>query len=559
MDFILSHLHMERLVKTQEKTIRKALEDAKRQNAIWCKHIARPAVTSDGLIDQIDAQPYLKQCLESVENGLVEMAQRFSPVQWLWYLRRFPNIHYIEDEGFENYCGTLATILSARSQRKDASEHFDTQLSFPLTQSIADYVLAFVAGVYDLGDLHIKYGAAAREIPFRFRAKRLPDPVLTESKRKAGEIFDERQYMGSYGLTGTIPNQRNWSEEPQLLLVTVNKVYHPVAMPLPYFEFRGLETPLIVPTYYVFSRVPINHISNLYKLTDNGNGQWLNYEVFSLMMLAGLLLPISTSAPEHSVNIAMYGYSVHERGDFVMDYWPMFESLIPVFKRLFPGAVLPDTFTHFIAILNDMARSETSTHPILPGIIMGDKKWIVVDHESVKERLGKMLRFPNLSGETGHQRGIHFEDALQSYIDASRWKPSNNLRAMRQIHLIRRGNSKNNQITDIDAIGESGDTLLIISCKAVIFSVGQDIGEYNALKTARLRLDEAVLKWQAVKAELLDSRRGQNYNFSRYSKIIAIVCTPNVVYTESDLSLSYEVGNLRKSATAREFIDWLNT
>jgi len=92
----------------------------------------------------------------------------------------------------------------------------------------------------------------------------------------------------------------------------------------------------------------------------------------------------------------------------------------------------------------------------------------------------------------------------------------------------------------------------------VIFSVGQDIGEYHALKNARLRLDEAVLKWQAVKAELLDSPIGQNYNFSRYSKIIAIVCTPSVVYTESDLSLSYEVGNLRKSATAPEFIDWLN-
>ncbi len=170
-----------------------------------------------------------------------------------------------------------------------------------------------------------------------------------------------------------------------------------------------------------------------------------------------------------------------------------------------------------------------------------------------------MLRFPNLGGGTGNQRGIHFEDAIQSYIDASPWKPSDELRAMRQVHLLRRGDGKNNQITDIDAIGESGDTLLIVSCKAVIFSVGQDIGEYHVLKYARLRLDEAVLKWQAVKAELLDSPIGQNYNFSRYSKIITIVCTPNVVYTESDVSLSYEVGNLRKSATALEFIDWLNT
>jgi len=50
-----------------------------------------------------------------------------------------------------------------------------------------------------------------------------------------------------------------------------------------------------------------------------------------------------------------------------------------------------------------------------------------------------MLRFPSLGGEIGMKRGFHFEDAIQSYIDASTWKPSNELRAMRQVHLIRRG------------------------------------------------------------------------------------------------------------------------
>lgn len=533
--------------------IRKALEDAKKQSAIWCKHVARPAASSDGLIDPIDAQPYFKQCLKAVENGLGEMAQRFSPVQWLWYLRRFPYIHPIDDFGFEDYSRTLATILSARSQHNEDSKQFDTQLGFPLNRSIANYILTFVAGHYDLADLHIKYGAAAREVPFRIKARHLPDPVLTGSKRKAGQIFDTRQKIGSFGLTGTIPSQTERLETSQILVV--HRVYQPVVRVLPYFEFHGLETPPFVPTYYLPEQVPLKHISNLYKSTDNGNGQWLNYEVFSLMLLAGLLLPISASVSEHSINIAMYGYSVHERVDFVMNYWSEFDELVSVMKSLFPGADLPATP---MQLLNDMEKLETSSHPLLPGVIMGDNKWIVIDHASVKNRLDKMFRFPSFGGEIGVKRGFHFEDAIQSYIDASPWKPSDELRTMRQVHLIRRGDGKNNQITDIDAIGESGDTLLIISCKAVIFSVGQDIGEYHALKSARLRLDEAVLKWQAVKAELLDSPIGQNYNFSRYSKIIAVVCTPNVIYTESALSLSYEVGNLRKSATALEFIDWLN-
>ena len=52
-----------------------------------------------------------------------------------------------------------------------------------------------------------------------------------------------------------------------------------------------------------------------------------------------------------------------------------------------------------------------------------------------------MLMFPNLGGETGKKRGIHFEDAVQSYIDASTWKPSDELRAIRRVHLLRRGDS----------------------------------------------------------------------------------------------------------------------
>lgn len=556
-DSIQSNLLMEKLIKTTkgEKNIRKALEDAKKQNAIWCKHIIRPTVSGDGLIDPTDAKEYFKQCIKAVENGLVEMAQRFSPVQWLWYLRRFPSIHYVEDHGFESYSLTLASILSGKSQRKDNSNQFGVQFNFPLNHSIADYILAFVAGNYDLADLHIKYGAAAREIPFRIRAKRLPDPVISESKRKAGQIFDAR--MESYGLTGTIPSKTELRQSSQMFVI--HDVYYPIASSLPYFEFRGLETPPFIPSYYLIQPVHLKHISNLYRLTDNGNGQWLNYEVFSLMLLACLMLPISASGQEHSINIAMYGYSVHERGDFIRDYWPAFDNWVSEFKELFPNAILPDTWLHFIALLNGMETIEVSSHPIVPGVILGDTNWVIVDHASINTRLNKMLQFPSLGGETGNKRGVHFEDAVQSYIDASSWRPNDGLRAMRQLHLVRQGENNQNRITDIDAIGASGDTLLIVSCKAIIFNVGQDIGEYDALKTARLRLDEAVRKWQEVKAELLDSPVGQNFDFSRYSKILAIVCTPNVVYTESELSLAYEVSGIRKAATAYEFLEWLNT
>jgi hypothetical protein len=535
--------------KIDEKKIRKALENAKKQNAIWCKHINSPPVSDDGLIDPIDAKQYFKQCLESVENGLVEMAQRFSPIQWLWYLRRFPYLHTIEVHGFESYSLTLATILSAKSHPTKNAEQFNPQFGFPLNRTTANHVLEFVAGVYGLADLHIKYGIASREVPFRINTKHLPDPVFTKIKKQAGQIFDTRKR--GYDLTGTIPSQADLPEKSQIY--TIDKAYLPFFSLLPYFELRDLETPGIISSRYTMRSVYLKHISNLYHLTENGNGQWLNKEVFSLLLLAGSLLPIAASAPEHSINIAKYGYSMHKQGDFLMDLMHVFDELKSLIKGLFPDADLPDTPTQ---LMNDMKTLDTNSHPIIPGVLLSNDTWIVVDHANVKTRLEKMLRFPSLGGEVGNQRGIYFEDAIQSYIDASHWKPSDKLKSMQQVHLIRQ--SDGTEITDIDAIGESGNTLLIISCKAVISSIGQDIGEYFALKNARIRLDEAVLKWQDVKAELTDSPIGQNYDFSLYSKILAIVCTPSVIYTESELSLSDEVSGIRKAATAIEFLDWLH-
>jgi hypothetical protein len=114
--FIESKFLMSELGNADQKKIRKALENAKQQSAIWCKPIAKPAASGNGIINPLDAQPYLKQCLDAVEKGLVEMAQRFSPVQWLWYMRRFPYIHDPDDDfSFENYSQTLAAILSSRS------------------------------------------------------------------------------------------------------------------------------------------------------------------------------------------------------------------------------------------------------------------------------------------------------------------------------------------------------------------------------------------------------------------------------------------------------------
>jgi hypothetical protein len=548
-----SLIKMERLVKTSETKIRKALEDAKIRNFALCRHIPRPQVTADDLISPVDAHRYFAECISAVDAGMVKMAKVYTPTQWLWYLRRFPKLHPKMDFGFESYGRSLAGILASHSQRKHSRSQYSIRRGFPITQLVADTVLEFVASAYSLADVHTLYGMTSRDVHFRWQSKHFPEPVFPSGVREAGRIFDERNGISTDAFSGSIPKAEAKSDH--VIATQLVKKYQPVWAPLLFYALEELSDPPTFPSYYLPEKFPLEHVADLYRLTENGNGEWLDDGAFALIVLSILLIPIAVSSEEHSASIAMYGYSVHDHDDFLDDDWPLFDEILDMLSSRFPSAKLKERWRDFGDLFDTLENIDVTSHPIMAGVVIRTRDQIILDYANLGDRLYKHLRFPNFDSVVGKTRGTHFEDAIQSYIDASRWKPSDRLESIRQVPLIRLENGTH--ITDIDAIGEFEDTLLLVSCKAFVFSVRQDIGKYFALRNARLRLDEAVIHWESVKSELLRSPEGQNYDFRRYNSIIAIVCTPRVVYTESELSLSFEDTGLRKASTATEFIKWL--
>ena len=112
--------------------------------------------------------------------------------------------------------------------------------------------------------------------------------------------------------------------------------------------------------------------------------------------------------------------------------------------------------------------------------------------------------------------------------------------------------------TDIDALGSLGSTLLLVSCKSLIYDADYDKGTYRVIRNAQSTVDEAVEYWRSIASDVRLNPVGDNFDFSRFSTVLAIVCTPFVVYSDADGTLAYVDGNLRSCVSAAELDEWLH-
>lgn len=112
-------------------------------------------------------------------------------------------------------------------------------------------------------------------------------------------------------------------------------------------------------------------------------------------------------------------------------------------------------------------------------------------------------------------------------------------------------------LTDIDAIGVKERKLLIVSCKSIIYDRDYDQGVFRIVKNTQATIDEAVVSWEEVVAELRRQPTGDNFDFSRFDEIIGVVCTPFAAYSSEDRTLAFVKANLRVSSSMLELRDWL--
>ena len=76
----------------------------------------------------------------------------------------------------------------------------------------------------------------------------------------------------------------------------------------------------------------------------------------------------------------------------------------------------------------------------------------------------------------------------------------------------------------------------MVSCKSVVYSSAYDTGEYTTVRNTASLIEKAVAYWQEKSAFFVANPIGDNYDFTKYERFIAVVCTPWPVYVPISLA-----------------------
>ena len=234
--------------------------------------------------------------------------------------------------------------------------------------------------------------------------------------------------------------------------------------------------------------------------------------------------------------VQMRGYSVLEKQELLQtlaDTWCEGHNLV---TNTLQTTGLP---ANPIELLETVRRHSGSLWPLHPGPpIRTEGNLVCCDLYTATAELMSNLEFPSETGEMANARSEHFELAVQARIDETPWRPDGDRRNFIR-RTIRAGGHK---ITDLDALGQYGDTLLLVSCKSKIYSARYDTGDFQVVRNYASEIEKAVKDWTQKVQTIRTHPVGDNYDFRSFRSILGVVVLPHPFYVPRGVALDYVAG-----------------
>jgi hypothetical protein len=531
-----------------QRYARHALDDA-------IHRIPRPAASHGKRRTGREMQPYLAEARAVVTAELVRRASPYSTLAWLWYLRRVPNLFFHKpDTTARVYDAALTETLSGIGGRVRSLTPSVGPVAYPIDRGIVKDVLRFAAGGRYLSRVHALSRLAGLGLDFTFNTEALPDDHRTAAQDEAIRLYDKRMglpMMLGTGRLGTtlVGHPSSSPADPLLHLYPLTAgEWRPVTL----FEHER-SAPVKVFAAYEAGSTSLADLATLTADQRLAGITWAGPQLGALLLLSRAAFDILTPDYSRVADVLRFGYHLTDREELRRILAWAIDGYAGEIRRAVPGAALPATGDEFLALLEG---STGSPWPLRHGpTVRCDGNAACVDFRTMTVQLEELLEFPATTGIVANVRAQHLEDSAQRIIDDSPWAPARDVRAYWRRTL--RCGGKN--LTDLDAIGVHGDTLLIVSCKSVIYSTAYDIGDHAAVRNATDTIVRACQKWEEIRRFLAAHPVGQNYDFARFRRIIAVVCTPlPVSVPRGDATREIATG-LTAAVSLSELHGWLNS
>lgn len=486
--------------------------------------------------------------IATVDAALGNWAAFYSSNQWLWLLRRIPR------QVFEGSVSTtlgydlaLATVISARSLTRDCGRLEANQLAYSIQDADAERIWRYCAGIRYLSHLHQTYRWASKGAPIEFSQRYPPKAQAPLPLQEAVQQYDERMARSSSFLAhaGNVSSPGRHRESEIVALLQIDPMWLQIP-DLPGLPQLNAE---VLARYLPQTADLAPFLSVMLQETTIENP-----EVFAeVASLCCLLAAFYRLLSEHRMVAGAFqrGYLLWKPERLTAALEQAFEGLPIAFAELATRSGISST-TEWIHHLHSMRGS---AWPLVPGpVLRTDGNAALLDFYFASLRLNTLISEFGRTGVAANIRSNFFELSVQAAIDGSAWKPTEAVAALRGKPLRRQGR----HITDIDAIGIQGGRLLCVSCKSTLYSPQYDAGEFRTIRNREGMLLAAIADWNKKIETLRADPRGDNFDFSIFTDIIGVVCTPLPVYTGTTPVASVTPPTLPPGCSFYELELWLN-
>lgn len=153
-----------------------------------------------------------------------------------------------------------------------------------------------------------------------------------------------------------------------------------------------------------------------------------------------------------------------------------------------------------------------------------------------------------IDGAGAQMWGRAFEPRLQGQIDKSAWRPTGELRGLIGKEIWHAGR----KITDIDAVAQAGQTVLLVDYKSYPSTRGTRTGEFRETRNLRDKVEEAATKWKDKTALMNVERSILGVPIESVMTVDGVVVVPEVPFVH--LSPATErIAGLHRVCSINEF------
>ena len=515
----------------------------------------QPVYDKKGFCDAQAVLPFLTGMRLAIEEMLSGDAKRFSKARWLWMLRRVP------DRIFEGrlstthpYQAVLAETVSGCFGTTAADDHpfedAEGSIRFKLDGSALPKLVRFVELIRWLNLSHVRLRYSGKGVRFRSEiGSVLPIPIPTEKEESAIRIYDERLAKSAtlFGGIGTEVSSKITSVDGFLVAFFSNPDW--VRVPV-YVQGEAME--LKVLKRFLPEMISLSGLAKLNEDARLNGLTWWKHSAAAVLALARGLYRILATSANGIASLLRYGYLFIDEEHFLEVFNDAWTSICSDILRIIPTATPPKSAKE---LFETLTAFQPSLWPLFPGPVIrraGNSVWI--DIVACTVVLERSLEFPIVDGDMANARADHFEGTTQQTINATPWAPGPILAPLVAEDIKKVDGTS---LTDIDAIGEKGSRLLLVSCKSTIQSIHYESGNYVAVRNIRTTAENATRYWAEIAAYLKKNPKGRNYDFSDYKDIIPVVCTPQVIYVADEFSLRFVATGLNAVCSLTELRTWL--